>query len=586
MSDSDFPPPRRLESASAPEQRMRESGAELAEELSRSEAHVRALLAAAERQAQERDLLDLVRVALAREADLPGVFRTVVEAIAATFGYTQVSIYRLEDDTTLVMQHQVGYNRVLERIPIERGVSGRVARTAQPVLVEDVRSEPAFLGAIEGIASEVCVPFFDEGQVAGTLNVESTGGVRLGEADLRLMLAVSEHLSLAVGRARLYAEVRRTAERLQLALAASGMATWDWDVRSGSVRWSDEMGPLYGLPAGTPGVDAATYFSLVHPEDHELIRAEDRTALSRSDAYEVDFRVVLPDGTVRWLAGRGRVVERDPGGEARRIVGVTMDVSARHQAESERLRLAEAEAALRARDEILSIAAHELRTPVTTVMGFADLAIRGLEAGREPGPWLGRALDRIANGSRQLAALIEDLLDVSRLRLGRLDLRLETLDLAELSRDVIDRYRERADEADVSMTFVAPAEPCLVQADRHRLDQVLTNLLDNSLKYSPDGGEVRVKVAAVDGGALMVVRDAGIGLPAGAAEAIFAPFGRAPNAVELNLPGLGLGLHICRGIVERHGGRIWAESAGDGRGTIVSLWLPTRVPAPDDGQDR
>jgi signal transduction histidine kinase len=581
MSDPDPPPPRR-EPVAAPDRRGDQS-AGVAAELSRSEARVRALLAAAERQAQERDLLDQVRVALAREADLPGVFRAVVEAIAATFGYTQVSIYRLEEGTTLVLQHQVGYDRVLERIPIERGVSGRVARTAEPALIEDVRAEPSFLGAIEGIASEVCVPFFDEGQVAGTLNVESTGGVRLGAADLRLMIAVSEHLSLAVGRARLYAEVRRTAERLQLALAASGMATWDWDVDTSEVRWSEEMGPLYGLPAGTSGVDAATYFSLVHPEDRELVRAEDRVALSASDAYEVDFRVVLPDGAVRWLAGRGRVVERGPSGEARRIVGVTMDVSARHQAEAERLRLAEAEAALRARDEILSIAAHELRTPVTTVMGFADLAIRGLETGRAPGPWLSRALDRIAEGSRQLAALIEDLLDVSRLRLGRLDLRLESLDLARLSRDVTERYREQTDETHV-LTVVAPDRPCLVEADRHRLDQVLTNLLDNALKYSPDGGEVRVTVAAVSGGGLVAVHDPGIGLPAGAAEAIFAPFGRATNAVERNLPGLGLGLHICRGIVERHGGRIWAESAGDGRGTTVSLWLPARGPAPIAGE--
>jgi signal transduction histidine kinase len=351
------------------------------------------------------------------------------------------------------------------------------------------------------------------------------------------------------------------------------MATWDWDVDTGAVRWSAEMGPLYGLPAGTPGVDAATYFSLVHPEDRDLIQAEDRAAVTGADAYEVDFRVVPPDGTLRWLAGRGRVVERGPAGEARRIVGVTMDVSARHHAEVERLRLAETEAALRARDEILSIAAHELRTPVTTVMGFADLAIRGLEAGREPGPWLGRALDRIAEGSRQLAALIEDLLDVSRLRLGRLDLRLEVLDLAELSRDLTDRYREQAGETHV-LTVVAPEEPCLVEADRHRLDQVLTNLLDNAVKYSPDGGAVGVTVGAADGGVLLTVHDTGIGLPAGAAEAIFAPFGRAANAVERNLPGLGLGLHICRGIVERHGGRIWAEGAEEGQGTTISLWLP------------
>jgi PAS domain S-box-containing protein len=576
MSDSSSP--RRLpELGSVDDQPDRDARSGVAEELSRSEARVRHLLAAAERQAQERDLLDRVRVALAREADLPGVFRTVVEAIAATFGYTQVSIYQLEAGTTLVLQHQVGYDRVLERIPVERGVSGRVARTAQPVLIQDVHAEPAFLGAIEGIASEVCVPFFDQGQVAGILNVESTGGVRLGEADLRLMLAISEHLGLAVGRARLYAEVRTTAERLQLALAASGMATWDWDVQRDAVRWSEEMGPLYGLPFGTPGVDPATFFTLVHPDDRERVDRMDRDAFAGSDAYEVDFRVVWPDGTIRWLAGRGQVVERDAAGEALRIVGVTMDVSAQRQAEAERLRLAEAEAALRARDEVLSIAAHELRTPVTTVMGFADLAIRGLDARREPGPWLERALARIAEGSRQLAALIEDLLDVSRLRLGHLDLRPEPLDLAELVRAVMDRYREQAASAHL-LTVEAPGDPCVVTADRHRLEQVLTNLIDNSLKYSPDGGEILVTVGPTNGGVQLSVSDMGIGLPPGSEETIFTPFGRAPNAAARNLPGLGLGLHISRGLVERHGGRIWAESAGEDQGTTVRLWLPARMP--------
>jgi PAS domain S-box-containing protein len=558
------------------------------DELRASEGRVRALLATAERQGQERDLLDRVRAALAGEVDLPGLFRTVVEAIADTFGYTQVSLYLLEDATTLVLQHQVGYDRVLARIPIDRGVSGRVARTGEPALIEDVRDDPTFLGAIEGIASEVCVPLFDQGQVVGMLNVESTGGVRLGEADLRLMLAVSEHVGLAIGRARLYDELRSGAERLRLALAATGMGAWSWDVRTGEVRWSEEMGPLYGLPAGTPGVDAARYFDLVHPDDRAQVHEADRRTLTGADDYAVEFRVVWPDGSVRWLEGLGRAVDRDADGRALRLVGVTMDVSARKQAEAERLRLAEAEAAVRARDEILSIAAHELRTPVTAIKGFADLAIREIEAGTRSTPRQERFFRRIADGSRQLAALVEDLLDVSRIRLGRLPLRPQPLDLAELVREAAERHREQAGEAH-DLTLDLPDGPCSVEADRGRLEQVVANLLENAVKYSPAGGQVRLSVRSVEGGGLLVVRDQGIGLPPGAAEAIFEPFGRAPNAAESGLPGLGLGLHISRGIVERHGGRIWAESAGVGCGTTVSVWLPARpsvrLDEPEDSGD-
>jgi GAF domain-containing protein len=117
-----------------------------------------------------------------------------------------VSLYLVEDGW-LHLQHQVGYHQVLDRIPLERGVMGRVARTGTPVLLEDGRADPDFLAAFEGIISEVCVPLRDDGRVVGLLNLETAGGMRLEEADLRLMLALSEHVNVAIGRARLYADL-------------------------------------------------------------------------------------------------------------------------------------------------------------------------------------------------------------------------------------------------------------------------------------------------------------------------------------------------------------------------------------------
>src|SRR5687767_9822564 len=125
--------------------------------LNESEERQRTVLESAQRQAQQLALLDRVRQALVRELELPLLFQTVVEGIAQTFGYTQVSLY-LKDGDVLVLQHQVGYDHVIQRIPLTQGVIGRVVRSQQPVLLEDVQHDPAFLGAIEGITSEVCVP--------------------------------------------------------------------------------------------------------------------------------------------------------------------------------------------------------------------------------------------------------------------------------------------------------------------------------------------------------------------------------------------------------------------------------------------
>ncbi len=225
-----------------------------------------------------------------------------------------------------------------------------------------------------------------------------------------------------------------------------------------------------------------------------------------------------------------------------------------------------------ARDRFLSIAAHELRTPITVVKGMADLLLRP-PRGRGADPeHRARLLGRLAESANRLATLTDDLLDVSRLRLGRLPLRLAPLDLSELACTVAARYADRSQGR--GAPTVTGSEGRVVVADRDRIEQVLGNLLDNAVKYSPEGGQIAIRVGPEGDGVAVTVRDEGIGLPPGMEEVIFEPFGRAGNATALHLPGLGLGLYLCRELVERHGGRIRAESTGEGQGTTVTFWLP------------
>jgi PAS domain S-box-containing protein len=248
-----------------------------------------------------------------------------------------------------------------------------------------------------------------------------------------------------------------------------------------------------------------------------------------------------------------------------------------HAVENARLHQ-EAQTALRAREHFVAVASHELRTPIARVKGYAEMLQTAHADGTLPPELLERGLQRIEDASDRLTALVRDLLDVSRMSSGALPLRPRELDIVDLLRDLVSRSQEQIGPHGRALLDILGAPPH-VTGDPDRLEQVFQNLLDNAIKYSPEGADVRVRVQSKAGGVLIELQDRGIGLPNDTAERIFEPFGRAPNAQERQIQGMGLGLYICRNIVEQHRGRIWARSDGEGHGTLVTVWLPQANPS-------
>jgi signal transduction histidine kinase len=230
----------------------------------------------------------------------------------------------------------------------------------------------------------------------------------------------------------------------------------------------------------------------------------------------------------------------------------------------------------RLKNDFVSIASHELRTPIARVKGYAEMLLSAVTDGDLTDEMLMRSLRRIDHASDRLTGLVRDLLDVSKMRAGNLPLRLQPVEVTHLVRDVVGRYQDQLQGASPSgkLLLEIVGSPVTVQADPERLEQVLTNLLDNAVKYSPDGPQLRVRLQHKARGVLLEVSDRGIGLPPLAADRIFEPFSRAGNAEQLQITGMGLGLFISRNIVEQHNGRIWARSEGEGHGTTVHVWLP------------
>jgi PAS domain S-box-containing protein len=277
---------------------------------------------------------------------------------------------------------------------------------------------------------------------------------------------------------------------------------------------------------------------------------------------------------------------------AGRLVGaaaIARDISERRRHELEREELlarerqsrAEAEAALRVRDEFLSIASHELRTPLATLNGYAQLALRRLARDGHLQPdRIADALRAITTQSDKLNSLLSQLLDVSRLELGKLELERRPTDVVELVEQVVNGARTRDGERDIT---VCGPRSLAAEVDPLRLEQVLTNLLDNAIKYSPVGTSIEVDVVSAAAEALEIrVRDHGLGIPPERRQQIFERFYQAHGNGHKS--GMGLGLFVSREIVELHGGTISAEFPEDGGSRFV-VWLPLTRP-PDDGARR
>jgi PAS domain S-box-containing protein len=345
-------------------------------------------------------------------------------------------------------------------------------------------------------------------------------------------------------------------------------------------RWFEYTGLE---PAETLG---SGWQRVVHPDDRPEALRHWTAAIAAGEPCEVECRLRRADGAYRWHIARA-VPLRHPAGGVANWFGTWTDIDGRKRTEAEREALltseraarAEAQAAIRTRDTFLARASHELRTPLTSALGTVRLLQRAQPGGLPDSPdGLLAVADRNLTA---MAALINDLLDASKLTAGQETLTRERVDLAEVVGHSLQVVGPQAGEKGVGLRAAVP-EGLALSADRLKLEQVLVNLLANAVKFTPAGGTVTVEAGREADGVAMRVRDTGEGIAPDQLERIFEPFYQAGGLGESRITdrrarrvrGTGLGLAICRQIVTLHGGRIWAESEGPGRGSTFVVVLP------------
>jgi PAS domain S-box-containing protein len=432
----------------------------------------------------------------------------------------------------------------------------RVIKTGEPELVPVITDEMLAGAARDelhlqlvqelGLRSYVCVPLVVRGGTIGAIAfVQAESGVAYGEDDLQLAEELARRAATAVDNARLYRQAEERARAAQVVeTVGDGVVLLD---RDNVIRlWNPAAEAITGVPAR----------ETIGRRIEEIIPRWDEIApripVAGEPGAPVPAETVPAEigGRERWISGSGVGFEEG-------TVYAFRD-------------LTEERALDTLKSDFVATVSHELRTPLAAIHGSAQTLLRpDLELDERLRAQL---LNVVADESSRLAEIVNDLLLASRLDSGALDAHIESCDARELAASVVESAETHLPES-IKLELEAPDELPPVAADRAQLRQVLVNLLDNAVKYSPEGGPVRLQVEAVEGKVRFRVSDRGLGIPASEQKRVFEKFYRLDPNMRSGIGGTGLGLYICRELVRRVSGKIWVESE-EGRGSTFTVELP------------
>jgi PAS domain S-box-containing protein len=441
------------------------------------------------------------------------------------------------------------------------------------------------------VKANLVVPILQDHQFWGLLIAHHCASPRFWQPlEIDLLKELATQMSIALRQAELYqqaqhelkerqqveAELRQSEEHLRLALSATRMGTWNWNIQTGKISWSDNLEALFGLEPGEFDGSVEMFAARLHQDDRDRVLAAVDHAVATREDYEIEFRVVYPNGTIRWALSKGKVFY-DKNGQPIQMGGIDLDISDRKQAEQERDRLlqleqaarAEAERANRIKDEFLAVLSHELRSPLNPILGWTKL----LQTRKFNETKTAEALATIERNAKLQTQLIDDLLDVAKILRGKLSIDAAPVNLAFVIESAIDTVRTAAIAKSITLHPVLP-NIGQVSGDSNRLQQIVWNLLSNAIKFTPNGGRVEIRLERVDEQAQIIVSDTGKGINPDFLPHIFESFRQEDVSITRRYGGLGLGLAIVRQLVEAHGGIITADSPGEGLGATFTVRLP------------
>ena len=369
-------------------------------------------------------------------------------------------------------------------------------------------------------------------------------------------------------RKRAEISLRQSREDLAHAQAVGRIGSWRLELPANTVAWSSEAYRIFGISNDVP-LDYAGFLSLVYPEDRETV---DRTwqAALRGEAYQIEHRILAGD-QLKWVSEKAEL-DFDESGHPTGAFGTVQDITERKLGEEALLE------AHRRKDQFLATLAHELRNPLAPI-GSAVKILQQQASDESIRTW---CCDVIARQVGHLTQLVDDLLDVSRITRGKINLDWKPIPVAEIAQCALETSRPLIDARGHELTLSLPAEPAYVEGDRVRLTQILSNLLNNAAKYTDVGGTIELRIERSGDEIAFHVKDTGIGIPADALPHVFDMFSQLDHSLDRTEGGLGIGLSLARELARLHRGTIAAHSKGDGLGSEFIVRLPAVATPPGE----
>lgn len=357
---------------------------------------------------------------------------------------------------------------------------------------------------------------------------------------------------------RIQRELNAAGERLRAALAAAAIGTYCWELTDDRVETDDGARAIWAMTEAE-GSTLADYVRRVHPEDLPAWSAALEASRTDGADFELRYRIVAPDGSIRWVLDEGRVT-RDATGRPQ-LTRAVVDLTAEHEAREA------AESANRAKDAFLAMLGHELRNPLAPILTSLELMRSSGDSA------FGRERAIIERQAQHMVRLVDDLLDVSRITRGKVELRKERTELAAVVGGALETVSPLVTERMHRVEVDVPSN-LTIDGDPGRLKQVVANLLTNACRYTEPGGKIRIEGRRASETLRLTVSDDGAGIPRELLPHVFDTFVQGRRTIERSQGGLGIGLAIARTLVEMHGGTIEARSEGTGKGTEILVTLP------------